>query len=286
MTTSVRLLALHLALLLSLGTQCSAALYFNGFETDTAGWNVFGGSFDATRVPSGTNGITSATGSYHAENSTSGSAGNWGGYNFGAGNAVPTAFQQYLTSVSIYLDVSGSWANDTRFDFSSAINNSGGTHRRDFIFNGGFYNDATGPGANTNRFVISASNNSQPGSAFAKNPGRDPIAISATGWYTFEHQFYNNGGVLAVDLNIYDSSNSLVHSWTLSDPGDVISAIGGNRYGWFDYNQFSVLAFDNAQLVLSAVPETSAFIGLGLIGAAIATGNVLRKKIAPKKALE
>ena len=235
----------------------AAVLYTNGFETDIFDWDAFGPPFVATRVASGTNGITSASGSFHAENSASGSACRWGGYNYGAGNAVPTTFLDYTTSVDIYLNVGGGWANDTRFDFDSAINNSGGTFLRDFIFNCGFYNDADGsPGTGTNRFIISASNNSQPGSAYAKNPGSSPIAISTTGWYTFTHHFRNNGGVLAVDLKIFDSSNSLVGSWTLSDPSDVISGVGGNRYGWFDYNQFSVLAFDNAKLWTQGVTAT------------------------------
>lgn len=230
----------------------AAVQYSNGFETDIAGWET------PTRVASGTGGIASASGSYHA--TTAAGAGDftrWGGYNFGAGNAIPTSFQEYWTSVDIYLDVAGGWANDTRFDFSSAINNSGGTHRRDFIFNAGFYNDGTGPGANTDRFVISASNNSQPGSAYAKNPGRDPIAIAMTGWYTFEHHFYDNAGVLAVDMSIFDSLSNLVKTWTLSDPTDIIAAIGGNRYGWFDYNQFSTLAIDNSELRTAdqVVPE-------------------------------
>ncbi len=244
-------------------TVQATILYSNGFETDTAGWNVFGSGLDATRVASGNNGITSASGSYHAESSASGSAGNWGGYNYGAGNAVPTAFKEYWTSVDIYLNVGGGWANNTRFDFDSAINNNSGTFHRDFIFNAGFYNDATGPGANTSRFVISAGNNSQPGSAYAKDPGHAPIAISTTGWYTFEHHFYENAGVLAVDLSIFDSSSLLVNKWTLSDPLDLISGIGGNRYGWFDYNQFSTLAFDNAQLTV--VPEPTTVIAGALL---------------------
>ncbi len=49
-------------------------------------------------------------------------------------------------------------------------------------------------------------------------------------------------------MSIFDSSNALVNGWTLSDPADLIAGIGGNRYGWFDYNQFSTLAFDNAEL--------------------------------------
>lgn len=242
------------------------ANFSNGFETDISGWET------PTRVASGTGGITSASGSFHA--TTASGAGDftrWGGYNFGAGNAVPTAFQEYTTSIDIYLDVDGGWANDTRFDFSSAINNAAGTHLRDFIFNAGFYDDATGPGAGTDRFVISASNNSQPGSAFAKNPAMSPIAISTTGWYTFEHKFYDNAGVLAVDMSIYDSSSALVNAWTLSNPADLIGGVGGNRYGWFDYNQFSTLAIDNSKLTTGTVipaPGAAllALIGLPIIG--------------------
>jgi PEP-CTERM motif len=78
--------------------------------------------------------------------------------------------------------------------------------------------------------------------------------------------------VLADIMSIYDSSHLLVGSWTLSDPTDLIAGIGGNRYGWFDDNQFSVLAFDNTQLSVAdaatAVPEpaTIALFGAGLAG--------------------
>jgi hypothetical protein len=260
-------------------TASATTIYSNGFETDITDWDAFGGGFNATRVSSGTNGITSASGAFHAESSTTGSASRWGGYNYGAGNAVPTAFQDYTTSLDIFLDISGGLANDTRFDFSSAINNNLGTHLRDFIFNAGFYNsaDVTGPGAGTDRFVISASNNSQPGSAFAKNPAMGPIAISTTGWYTFEHHFYDNAGVLAVDMSIFDSSSTLVNSWTLSNPADLIGVTGGNRYGWFSYNQLSTLAFDNASLTTnSSVPDGGTT--LVLLGGALTGLAGLRRK--------
>jgi hypothetical protein len=174
-----------MAMVCALSAANAGVIYSNGFETNTAGWDVYGPPYDASRVASGTNGITSQSGSFHAENSPT-AATDWGGENYGAGYAVPTVFQEYWTSVAIYLNVGGGWANDTRFDFDSAISASDGTFLRDFIFNGGFYNDADGsPGSGTSRFIFSASNNSQRGSAFAKNPGRDPFAISATGWYTF-----------------------------------------------------------------------------------------------------
>ena len=266
-------LAAGCALMLAAAAQADTVLYSNGFETNVSDWT-------ANRVASGTGGITSANGSFHAVN-TGGSFSRWGGYNYGAGNTVPTVFQEYTTSVSIYLNMSGGAANDTRFDFSSAINNSAGTHRRDFIFNAGFYNDSdASPGSGTNRFVISASNNSQPGSAYAKNPARSPISISTTGWYTFQHHFYNNAGVLAADMSIYNSSNTLINTWTLSNAADLIGGIGGNRYGWFNYSQFNPLAFDDASLTLiSAIPLPPAvWAGLSTLAAVGGLGLIRNRR--------
>lgn len=244
------------AILLGLAVLPGRAMFFNGFETDTAGWDVFGGSFDAVRVASGTDGIASSTGAWHGQAGTA--ATNWGGY-----SSVWPAFG-YSTAVDVYLDVDAGWANDTRFDWTSAINNSAGSHRRDFIFNGGFYDDAGGPGTG-NRFVFSASNNAGRTNSYPKNPGRDPIAIDQTGWYTFQHDFYDNGGVLAVDLTIAAAGGPTIHSWTLSDPSDLVGILGGNRYGWFANNEFPYLAIDNSRLDLaaSAVPEPGTLLLLG-----------------------
>src|SRR6187401_787878 len=104
-----------------------AAPYFQGFETDTGGWSV-----GANRVASGTNGVTSLQGAFHGQDltPTAGDAfNNWGGYSsvFPAGG--------YRTIVYVHLDMATASPNDTRFDFSSAINNTGGTFRRDFVFN-------------------------------------------------------------------------------------------------------------------------------------------------------
>ncbi len=135
------------------------AAFFQGFETDTAGWT------GATRVVIGyarraveDRGVPRRRSNGNALTFT-----RWGGY----GKTFPPG--GYTTSVDIYLDISppymtGSltpYANDTRFDWTSAVNTPDCVHRRDFVFNAGFYTDTDTTGAGP-RFVISASNNAGP----------------------------------------------------------------------------------------------------------------------------
>ena len=260
------------------------ASYFNGFEnsgdavspsnsTDTQAM------FDVTRVPSGTNTITSASGSSHAtaaandyNTGTLSQFTRFGGYS----SAFPVG--GYKTSIDIYLDMSqATGSNDLRFDWSSAISNtsvSPTAHRRDFIF-------SVGTSTTANQFVMSASNNA-PG--FPANPGNDPFMVSASGWYTFQHTFRDNGaGVLAVDLKVL-SGSTVLHTWTLSDLSDIIGAtVGGNRYGWLVDNGFADLALDNIArgpiptctatgLMRDGINLTAAKIGGAVTGPINATG--------------
>ena len=242
----MRKITVLVATIVLLGTisALAATYYFQGFETDTYDWA------GVTRVPSGTSGVPSAAGDFHAETAFVAAPGSgtaftrFGGYE----STFPTG--GYTTSVDVYLNVNGGVANDTRFDWSSAINHPSGDHRRDFVFNGGFYNDSDATGSG-NRFVITASNNSTRSGAFPKNPGRGPFAITQTGWYTFEHHFENNGfGVLTVTMTISDANGATLNIWTLSDPTDVIgTTVGGHRYGWFAVQEFPFLAIDNVNLL-------------------------------------
>jgi hypothetical protein len=224
------------------------AAYFQSFETDTAGW------FGATRVMSGTHTVPSKTGAFHAEDA-GGAFTRWGGYS----DTFPVG--GYTTTIDIYLDISppyttGSatpYPNDTRFDWTSAISTPSCGHRRDFVFNAGFYTDTDTTGAGP-RFVISASNNAGRGNSSPKNPGRDPFTINVEGWYTFEHRFYalppGPGGQLFVDLTIKNAAGLPLHTWTLTDPTDIIgTTVGGNRYGWFPTDEFPFLAFDTSALI-------------------------------------
>ncbi len=231
--------------------------YFNGFETNTSGWFNNSGA-TITRVPSGypsgyANGISSASGSYHARLGIDpspdscvfgggvasifyGPYTNWGGYS----SIFPTG--GYMTRVDIYLDVPYALVHpDTRFDWSSAINTPSGSHRRDFVFNVG--TDPLG-------FVMSGGNNANRCGANPADPGHAPIHISTSGWYTFEHAFTGvAGGPLVVFMSVIDkSTNAVLGTWMRSDPSDIIGVtVGGNRYGWFVQNEFDELAIDNSQ---------------------------------------
>jgi hypothetical protein len=232
--------------------------YFNGFEQNTAGWFNFNGG-TILRQPSGytgsgyASGIPSATGNYHARLGKDPSpatcvsgAGvqpihhgpytDWGGYS----SAFPLG--GYTTRVDIYLDTS--WAAthvDQRFDWASAVNNTTGAHRRDFVFNVG--TQPTG-------FVISGSTNSTRCGAFPANPARTPVPVVASGWYTFEHTFTGLPGTpLVVNMRlIHKATNVTVGTWSLTDPTDIIGVtVGGNRYGWFVQNEIDDLAIDNSE---------------------------------------
>ena len=260
-------LALSVILVCCATAQVQAAIYSNGFETNTFDWT------STAQTASNTGGVPSADGSFHGV-ASAGAFTRWGGYNFGAG-AAPTPFQEYWTSVDIYLNVGTTAANDTRFDFSSAINNAAGTHLRDFAFNVGFYDDAVAPGSG-DRFVVSAGHNTGRDDSYPKNPGADPFAISSTGWYTFENHFYDVGGFLVGALSIYDSAATLLHSWTLTTT-DAIATVGGNRYGWFVNNEFGSVPIDNAEMRIAdtgVVPEPlSVMVWFGLAFAATAVAH-------------
>jgi hypothetical protein len=231
-------------------------------------WTLRGGSTTAGRrsrashpvtpTSAGTpTGIPSADGGYHARlgidpspapctfgggtaSIYSGPYTNWGGYS----SIFPTG--GYTTRVDIYLDAQ--WARthlDTRFDWSSAVSNTSGGHRRDFVFNVG--TDALG-------FVITGGNNANRCNAdpYSNDPTHGPKEhITQDGWYTFEHNFIGmTGGPLTVVMRVIQKSfpYTVFGPWVRSDPSDIIgSTVGGNRYGWFVQNEFDKLAIDNSE---------------------------------------
>lgn len=209
-------------------------------------WIAWGTNASVTQVPTGTGGIASSEGGNHAI-VEAGAYTAWDGYK----STFPSG--GYDTRVDVYLDMDLATGAgfDKRMDFSSAVSNTSGNHRRDFIFHLG--TDPTTAG----QWLVSASNNSV---GWPGNPANNPEELTESGWYTLEHQFRSNAGTLEVTFNIYKKAdNSLVGSWTRSDASDVIgSTVGGNRYGWFidtGSYAFDQIIIDNAQIEYSSIPH-------------------------------
>jgi hypothetical protein len=244
------------------GTAQAALVFDQGFETDTTGWysGVQGTDNYGTinMVASGTNGITASSGGSFAivQNGSN------------TGDSAPfTRFDGYRStwtggftaSVDIYLDTA--WSLGSGFDYSVAANGTDGNHRRDFIFH-------VALDSSTGKLLVAGDNNS----SFATREDLENVAnhytVTDSGWYKFEQKFYDSGGSLAVDLNLYDSSGNLLFTETRHDSTDLIpSIVGGNRYGWFTFTDVAGgVAIDNAQLNVVPIPPSAFLLGSGLMG--------------------
>lgn len=226
-----REIGLLIAVLLFLGSQllttftsAQTVVFEEGFESDAASWNPFGSP--VTRVVSGTDGVSSSEGGFHAR--LSGGDGKGAFTRFGGYRTVfPTG--GYTTSLDVYLDVAGGFADDSRLDYSSAVSKPDGTHLRDFVFNIGFYSDTAARGFGSGAgFIFSTSTGSGQPPYHVPN---DPIAVNASGWYTLEHEFSNAGGFLQVTFRLKQGA-SLVKTWVRATTDAIPSQVGGNRYGW------------------------------------------------------
>jgi parallel beta-helix repeat protein len=230
--------------------------FFNGFETDTDGWFNYGGSI--TRVKSGTNGISSADGSWHAEIVVGPSNGDGVFTRFGGYSSVFPAggFSQL---VDAYIDpamgnIGEGWALD------NALNGSNGV-----------WIEAGGVGvlkANDGYWWLAADGDGAgyPGSI----NGGVGLRIDTAGWYTVESQWVENADDPSmIDRNtfIYDSEGNLLYS-AYHFQQVALADAGGNRYGWFldpsgpDWPAIQFpLPIDNSRLVQLVSPTGKATFG-------------------------
>ncbi len=212
-------------------------------DSQSTDWNS-SNSF-VHRVVSGTDGVTSKSGAAHARidsaslpaspDAYSGAYTRLGGYGSNFANG-------FIASQDVYINLADPAvaASTYGFDLDTAASNNAGGFLRDFIFH-----TAGQPGS----VLVGADNNS----SFARRNDLGSInhyAITSTGWYTFEWNFHNVGGVLAVDMNLRDASGTLLWTEVRSDPSDLIaSVVGGNRYMWFTFIAADELHIDNTSLI-------------------------------------
>lgn len=255
------LLAALLAILSQAVTSEATVVFDQGFETDTAGWfdENSGWAGTATRVVSGTGGVTSSSGGFHAVFAQTSTV---------AAGGISAPFSQFdgyrtvwpgglVAEVDVFLDTS--WGAGEGFDYSVAANGQDNAHQRDFIFH-------VTKDTSTGSLLVGGSNNTDfdPRENLEAN---NHVEVTSSGWYTLQHVFRDAGdGSLAVDLNLIDSVGSVLFTETRNSGSDVIATeIGGNRYGWFtNIDIANGIAVDNVSL--SAVPEVGAvpFLAVGL----------------------
>jgi hypothetical protein len=237
------------------GQASATPLFMQGFETDTAGWTA-GGSFGTiTRV---VDAATSFEGNAHAV--VTDSSGGYGPYTF-FGGPSDTFPGTYAARLAIHLDTE--WDAGSGFDWSVASSGSDGLHQRDFIFH-------VTKDTSTGNLLVGGSNNTNFAPKENLESGNN-YEVTTSGWYIFEHLFRNVGGVLAVDLNLYNEDNDLLFTETRSNPFDTIpDEVGGNRYGWFtDVTIDGGLKIDSTSLnTATPIPIPAPFVLLGgVVGA-------------------
>lgn len=249
----------------SFAAVIATVVHEEGFEVDVGDWLALGLNAGIERVASGTNSIPSAGGDWHAE--VVGGAYTFFGNPPGARSAPGSEFG-FISTIDIYLDVQGGWANDTRADYIVAASSVTGSHLRDFTFNMGFYDDVSGVAGSGSGFIISASPNAGRSNSFPSNPGRDPISITDSGWHTFQHLFQEGAdGALEVTMSIIDENGNEMGSWTLSEPSDDFATVfGGSRYGWMANNEFDFLAIDNVTMTVAPEPGKAMLLVVALLG--------------------
>lgn len=238
---------LPLGIVPSRATAAGTTAYYNDFESGLSGWS---GGGAITQTATGANGISSASGTYHAVvTGTPGPNTNFGGF----GSAWPG---DWSTSIDVYLDPS--WGAGSGFVYSVASNNTAGTFLQDFAFHAGVLNDAS-TGSVDKLIVIASNQTVSPGNPLdeiQRIPASQRGEVISAGWYTVAHTFRNINGRLAVVITLSDSSGGQVFSRDVSSDfvdNRIPENVGGNRYGWFkDVAVPNDLAIDNVSRTVSS----------------------------------
>jgi hypothetical protein len=226
-------------------TSALTQRFGQGFETGTDGI-IFDPASDGgnvTVVSSGTGGITSASGAFHAIFEQTPGAGGPGSESgpFTRFDGYRDTFQTYKTEVDVYLKTT--WANGEGFDYSVAANGSDNAHQRDFIFH-------VTKDTSTGKLLIGGSNNTNFAPIENLETGNHAV-VDASGWYTFEHVFSKKAdNTLEVAMNVYDAAGDWIFTEVSNTAADTIPGdVGGNRYGWFtNIDITGGIAVDNVEL--------------------------------------
>ncbi len=271
------LAAMTSVLLVAGGVRAADVVFdpiYQGFETDTAPFSDFNGSFGVIeRVGTGTGGVTSRTGDFHlkianAGNSTTGPFASFGTRK----NQWPGEFRM---QAAFYLDptVNNNWG----FDLETTLKANSGS--RSFYFNVRKDSSTAIPTGLYVRASRSAIGGSTSDYSFGAGDLPNLYNVTTAGWYLFEQRFYEQTatGDLAAEVSIYDASDSRVFRTDFFDIGRSVETdvkgpsslqfknlVSGNGLAFDDF------ALEQGPFASAAVPTPGAALG-GLALLAVAS---------------
>jgi hypothetical protein len=161
----------------------------------------------------------------------------------GFSNVMPE--DGFRASIDIYLDAAAA-EEEQRFAYTVAMNETTCEWGGDYIFHVGKVGGQFCVRGGTDLDTIAGP------APCATVLGMEPVVLGADakGWYTFAHAFQRVGGVVEVAMALFDPDGNAVDGW---EPDPVIpTAAGGNRYGWFPWNDFDDLPIDEVSRTSSA----------------------------------
>lgn len=217
-------------------------VYEQGFETDIDGWSdgdQLDGFGSIERVISGINDIISYAGGYNAllVGADSGPQSEFDGFR----SVWPGDWQ---TEVAVYLDPDKIQPGEG-FDYAVSINAPNGDQKQDYIFH-------VAHDVSVGSLLVGTSNNT----TFTVRTDietLDNYEVTRAGWYILQHRFYDEGGVLSVDMNVLNASRIAEFSAPYTTSDAVPLEVGGNRYGWFATLVIAEgLSVDDQKLIIPA----------------------------------
>ncbi len=246
----------------------AASPSYQGFETDTGDWVFYDSGAQSGRVASGGGilGISSASGSYHAElaNVHNSYSSGYGGAGYSYLGGRDRVYQgSFFQSIDVYIDPT--WSGE------------------------GFWIDMAPCGTNNSTLNAAEGNfrlTADGSSVYVQANNSSNIAtITNPGWYTFEMAWSkgaNPTDLINMDLNMYDASSTLLGSESflaVSSQGQS-QYLGNNSYIWIKawQNGFAddVIAIDNVQTGPVPIPVPGTFV-LAALGAGLVSRIIKRR---------